>query len=274
MIIFKGEFHTVEDLNGLLNPPRFIIRSSYGNDSIALIQWAHENELPNVVVMYSDTGWARKWWQIERIPEAERWVKSLGFRPVQVKSIGMEALIKKKKSWPFRLAQFCTQELKINPAAEWLKKHDPYCRSIILTGVRREESANRKLAPHFRLNNFNDGGRTMISPLVEYNEEQRNELLKRAGFEPLAHRSEECRCINANKDDLKRFDNNDINEIKRLETEMGFTSKNKPRVMYRPSKYMGATGIDEVVKWANSERGKYKLPDDEGECNDDGYCGS
>ena len=41
---------------------RFVIRASYGNDSIALIQWAREECLTDVVVLYSDTGWSRAWW--------------------------------------------------------------------------------------------------------------------------------------------------------------------------------------------------------------------
>ena len=39
-----------------------LIFASYGNDSIALIQWAHERGLPGVHVAYGDTGWAADWW--------------------------------------------------------------------------------------------------------------------------------------------------------------------------------------------------------------------
>jgi hypothetical protein len=46
-----------------------IICCSGGNDSVALIQWAHENALPAVTVLYNDTGWAAPWWpaRIEEI---------------------------------------------------------------------------------------------------------------------------------------------------------------------------------------------------------------
>ncbi len=37
---------------------RFVIFASYGNDSVALIQWAREWKLEDVAVVYSDTGWA------------------------------------------------------------------------------------------------------------------------------------------------------------------------------------------------------------------------
>ena len=38
-----------------------VIFASYGNDSIALIQWAHERDLTDVAVAYSDTGWGAPW---------------------------------------------------------------------------------------------------------------------------------------------------------------------------------------------------------------------
>lgn len=264
--------------------PRFIIRSSYGNDSIALIQWAFEQELEGVVVVYSDTGWARKWWETERVPHAEQWVRSLGFIPVQVKSVGMEAIVKQHKGWPFRLGQFCTDELKIAPMQAWLAAHDPDKRAVILTGVRREESENRKSAPHYRLKSPNDGDRCMVSPLLEFTESRRDELITRAGFVPLAHRSEECRCINAGKEDIKRFDEDDVTAIERIESEAGYTSKGKPRVMYRPNKHLGATGIRQIMEWARSARGKYVAPtpmdpdDDIAEqdtvaCQKEGWCG-
>jgi hypothetical protein len=256
-------------------PVRFIIRSSYGNDSVALIQWAHEQELEGVVVVYSDTGWARKWWATERVPEMEAWARSLGFRAEQVVSAGMETIVQQHKGWPFRLAQFCTEELKIRPMQAWLAENDPDRRAVILTGLRREESFNRRSAPAFRLNSPHDGGRVMVAPLVEFTEAERNALLERAGVAPLEHRSEECRCINSGRRDIARFDEDDLSEIERIEAGLGNTSKGKPRVMFRPNKFMGATGIREIKRWADSERGKYEPAEEEESsvCQVEGWCG-
>lgn len=74
----------------------FIIFASYGNDSIALIQWAYEQNLKNVCVLFSDTGWADPRW-LERVSKAEQWVRDLGFSSSRTESEGMEALIKSKK---------------------------------------------------------------------------------------------------------------------------------------------------------------------------------
>ena len=54
-----------------------LIFASYGNDSIALIQWAHERGLPGVHVAYGDTGWAAEWWA-GRVDQAEARVRTLG----------------------------------------------------------------------------------------------------------------------------------------------------------------------------------------------------
>jgi len=54
-----------------------IIFSSFGNDSLALIQWAIDNKLDNVVVAYSNTKWGRDDWQ-ERVDTAREWLKGHG----------------------------------------------------------------------------------------------------------------------------------------------------------------------------------------------------
>lgn len=254
-----------------MNAPRFVLRASYGNDSVALIQLVREWGLDGVTVLYSDTGWARQNWA-ERVAAMEAWVTSIGFDAARTTSVGMEALVRSKKMWPQRLMQFCTKELKIKPTIEWLATNDPERKAIILTGVRREESAHRKAHPSFILCSANDGGRTVISPLAECAEEERNALIRRAGFEPLPHRSEECKCINSGRADISRWDAGDIAEIKRIEDSLGYSSKGKPRTMFRPNKFMGASGIEEIKKWAHSPRGEYEPPDEAGEPCDTGWC--
>lgn len=256
---------------------RLVIGASYGNDSLALIQVVFEEGWRNVDVVYSDTGWAARWWP-ERVARMETWVRSLGFRPHIVASEGMRALVDRKKGWPRQGIQFCTEELKIKPAIDWLEKNDPEKLSIRAVGVRREESENRASFPVWRASNPADGGRPCYAPLASFTVEQRDAALHRAGFEPLPHRSKECfPCINSNRADLLVLaeDEQRIAEIEQIENDMGFTGKGKPKTMFRPYRYMGATGIREVVRWAKSDRGKFSLDDGTGGGNcDGGYCGT
>lgn len=53
-----------------------IIFASLGNDSVALIQWAIDQKLEDIIVAYSDTGWASPDWG-ERINVAREWLAKL-----------------------------------------------------------------------------------------------------------------------------------------------------------------------------------------------------
>lgn len=246
---------------------RFVIFSSYGNDSCALIQWAHEWELEGVAVVYSDTGWATAGWA-ERVVEKEAWVRSLGFTPYRTQSIGFRQLARDKKGFPTQRYQWCSYVLKIEPGMRWLEEYDPRKSAICIVGARRDEAANplstRAKFPEYLVRSENHGGRMMLAPMVDYDAAARNALLIRAGVAPLPHRSGECKCINSNKSDMRRFSEADIAEIEAAETEIG-------RPMYRPHRHLGATGIRAIIRWAHSERGKYE-PDPQQEICNSGWC--
>lgn len=237
---------------------KHIIFASYGNDSIALIQWAREKGLDDVHVAYSDTGWAAPFWA-ERVDRCEAWVRSLGFTHHRIESEGMRSLVERKKGWPRQGYQYCTTHLKLEPAKAWLAEHDPEGEAVCLVGIRRAESRARRAFPEWTEDSDNHGGRTLWAPLVRFSDEDRDKLLRRAGFEPLPHRSQECYpCVNANRGDIRLLTEARIADIEAFETALGFTSKGKPRTMFRPYRHQGASGIREVAKWANSERGQYQ----------------
>ena len=256
---------------------KYVIFASYGNDSVALIQWAHETGLIDVVVLYSDTGWASDDWDA-RVSGAENWVRSLGYTPTRTASMGMEALVRSRSGWPRQGLQFCTWELKILPAKQRLDEIDPDKEATCLVGVRRAESANRRSFPEHTPHSPNHGERPLWAPLVDHTDEMRNALVHRAGFVPLPHRSMECfPCINSNRGDLRALvsDEARIAHIERIEKDLGYTSKGKPRTMFRPYRHMGATGIREIIRWAAAERGQFDPDDGTGGGNcDSGFCGS
>lgn len=247
--------------------PRYVIFSSYGNDSCALIQWAREWKLEGVAVVYSDTGWSTEGWA-SRVAEKEKWVQSLGFVPYRTTSIGFRQLARDKKGFPTQRYQWCSYVLKIAPGARWLEENDPDKRAICLVGARRDEAADplstRAKFPEYLVRSENHGGRMMLAPMVGYDAAARDALLLRAGVEPLPHRSGECKCINSNKADMRRFSEDDVREIEAAESEIG-------RPMYRPHRHLGATGIREVIRWAQSAHGKY-APEPEAENCNSGWC--
>ena len=126
-------------------PISFVLFTSWGNDSVAMAQLAHEYGLPHrqrCVALFSDTGWADPTW-VKRVEAAEAWATSLGFEVHRTQSIGFADLARKRKTFPRGHMQFCTGELKIEPAKRWLEQHDPDCRATAVNGVRRAESLRR-----------------------------------------------------------------------------------------------------------------------------------
>ena len=245
----------------------YVIKASYGNDSVALIQWCFENDVQDATILYNDTGWSHRDWGW-RVAIMERWAESLGFGTDRTQSIGLEQLVRNKKSWPRQGIQFCTQQLKMEPTENWMNVNDPLKQSVSVLGVRRAESAKRASFPV-----FHEGldGRTVWAPMALLSDAQRDDLLSRAGIAPLPHRSDECfPCINSNRDDIRRLSDERIAEIEAIEDSLGFTSKGKPRTMFRPYRYMGATGIRAIVEWAWSRRGQYGKTGDLFDSLDDG----
>jgi hypothetical protein len=158
----------------------------------------------------------------------------------------------------------------------WLDENDPQKEAVCMVGVRREESQARRAFPRVTEESPNHGGRELWAPLVSHTTADRDALLARAGFEPLPHRSMECfPCINSNRSDLRLLaeDPARVAQIAALERDMGHTANGKPRTMFRPYRHMGAVGIEEVVRWAVADHGKFAPEDESGGC-DSGYCGN
>ena len=251
-----------------------VLFCSYGNDSIALIQWAHEHDLKDVVCIYSDTGWSASWWS-DRVAKGEALVQGYGFTTARTQSEGMLELVRRKRGWPGAggQGQFCTAELKVLPALEWLDANDPGKEATAITGVRRSESKHRSDAPEHVDESERHGGRDLWQPLVRHTDEMRDALLHRAGFDVLPHRSLECYpCINANIDDIRLLSEDRIKLIDITEKDLGLTRKGKPRVMFRAARRKGAVGIRAVVQWAAAPRPRDQMEMFPAQC-DSGYCG-
>lgn len=231
-----------------------IISCSGGNDSVALIQWAIERKLKDVYCVYSNTKWSVDWWP-KRMEKVKKYCERNNIRYIEVDSEGMESLVRRKKGWPqCRRMQFCTAELKVIPFLELADRIDPEFEAICMVGVRREESKERSDYPEYIEESERHGGRSLWAPLVNLRESQRDELLERAGFDVLPHRSLECfPCVCSNKGDIKRLTPERIEYIAELEIAMGHTKNGKLRTIFRPKRHLGAIGIKEVYKWATRD---------------------
>lgn len=228
-----------------------VISSSYGNDSLALIQWAKETDLQDVTVCYIDTGWAGEGW-MDRVEMGERFAKACGFEVVRIRpELQFADLMRLKKGFPNQRFQWCSAQLKGIPFLNWIDSVDREGEAVVLVGKRRAESKERAGTPEFIESSDYHGGRKLWHPLYAHTDAGRNALLERAGFEPLPHRSLECDpCVNSNRADFRRLSLEDIVKTAALETEIGKT-------IFRPARHNGAKGIMEVVEWAKYSRGQF-----------------
>lgn len=266
------------DFDGLALRPDLVLKCSYGNDSIALIQFINEynliHPLGKVVVLYNNTGWAAKWWP-GRVSNGERLVEKYGFIPAQTARFDFKAMVFSHNIWPDKMRRFCTEEAKIIPTMHWLSRHDPDGQSELVCGVRREESADRRNWPEYVDSDATNEGRPQWSPLVLLNVAERDELIHRAGWVPLPHRSRECRCVLANSSDIKTWDEDDLAEIEGIEKEMGERNRERAfsnKFMFHPFRKKGRPqGIREVFQWAKNVKPKAAKLEPGGGC-DSGYC--
>lgn len=250
-----------------------VIFASYGNESVALIQFAHEAKMHDVTVAYNNTGWAAAKWP-DRVARGRAWAESLGFQTVEIPSMGMDGLVAMKKAWPRgggRKYQFCTEHLKALPTLIWLNKVDPDHDVICMVGIRREESAERANFPEWTEESEHHGGRMLHAPLVRHTESMRDALIAKTPLELLPHRSKECYpCVNARHGEIAAMDEPAIVKVEAIENRAGINSKGNARVMFSPAKHGGSVGIRAVVEYRR--HGHDDLYEPQG-C-DGGWCGS
>lgn len=246
----------------------YIACASWGNDSVALVAWLTEHApTARRVVVHNVTGWQSQDWPA-RIERCAAWAAGLGWESYTTRSDLVQLAGTGSRGFPSSVRPWCSRALKIDPTLQLLHTLDPEREAVVCVGVRREESARRNTFPeHVAADDPNNGhgGRDCWAPLVRMTAGERNDILRRYGFEPLPHRSRECHpCMGADKADLRSLTEERIAEIEAAEAAVG-------RTFFPPSKAMGAKGIRAVVRWAHTDHGRYH--EAQVSLCDGGWCG-
>lgn len=244
---------------------RHFLSSSCGNDSVAMLVKALRDKVPNLTVIYSQTGWGSKDWPA-RVALVRKYCLERGVPFVEVGGTHtFQSLIRERKGFPMPGKTWCSLHLKAVPFLMWADEADPKSRAVVMIGKRRDESFSRRETPEFIASSEHHGDRKVWHPLAFVVEAERDQLLISAGFEVLEGRSRECSpCVNANRTDMRQMDERDIAKTIDLE-------KLVDQNMFRPHHHMGANGFAQVIKWAHSPRGKYEPPEVVSGCTE-GYC--
>lgn len=225
----------------------YVIHSNFGNDSLALIQWAYEYPLENITVCYIDTGWAGQGW-MAHVERCEQFVRARGFTSVHLTSrASFERLMIVKNGFPAGKYQWCGLHLKGITLLQWLDDVDPGTSATVLYGKRRQHSRQTDPINEFIEQSEHHGERRVWHPLYAHSTEQRDALLARAGITPLPHQSRQCfPCINTPWSELRDISEADIAKTEELEEELGAT-------LYAPRLPQGASDIRSVVNWVRAE---------------------
>lgn len=196
----------------------YVLVGNFGNESIALMQWIIEAKLAEKSVFVSiDTGWACDSW-LERVEQAERYATQHSLKPVRLQApASMQQLVRDRKAFPNKKFQWCTSLLKGITLNAWLDEIDPLCESIIMLGKRGLENA----IPEFIEQSEHYQQRKVWHPLTHHTVQMQSDLIHRAGFKVLTHRSLECDpCIHSQSVDLARLSAMNIAQTASLEQEI------------------------------------------------------
>lgn len=177
-----------------------------------------------------------------------------GYQPTDILTFPLMATIKGR--FPSRMAQFCTEKLKLRPVRRWVRVHFPDGDYEYYSGVRRDESARRRQTPFRDFDEFYDAYRN--NPIADWSKPMCFDFVKAHGeaINPLYrlgfNRVGCAPCINSGKDDIlnwvRRFPEM-IDKVRGWENEIG-RSYFAPIVPGMEINY-----IDDIVAWSQTSRG-------------------
>lgn len=205
----------------MLYSVRYFIFGNYGDNTIAVMQWAYEQNFSDVTVIHTLTGWMANTWN-ERIAQGQQRAKEYDFNVVTLQPVAdFSSLIRDRKSFPNSKFQWCPSFLKALPFLNWLDEVDPQCEATILLGSRQADSEKRQNLTEFIEESEHYGERKIWHPLYNYSKIQRDNLITKANFSILNHRSLECHpCIHSSLSEIKNLDQESILRLSNLEKEI------------------------------------------------------
>ena len=198
------------------------IISNFGDDSIALIQWAYDNQLDSLVVLSVDTGWQASSWHT-RLKQAQKWLNTLGVTHHHLKNEhGFAELVQARKQFPSQQFHWCAGFLKGIVLLNWLEHNDEDGEATILLANRRDMSKLQSDLPEKIAESERFDDREVYYPLANFCRTQRDALITKTPFKkPLNHRSLECQpCTHLTQRDIPNLSDEDINKVTSLENSI------------------------------------------------------
>lgn len=234
----------------------FILIANFGNDSIALIEWAKQNKLKNLKIVSVDTGWAAPRWQ-KRVELAREYILKAGFEFIRLDSpLSFPELVKSKNNFPNTKFHWCAKFLKGLPILDYLDEIDPELETVILLSKRRAQAEKLANMHEFEEESELFGWRKLWHPMCELSLAERDQLITQAGFEILNTRSLECDpCIYNQKRDFVEMEPESKSKLEKLEAELGRPMFAQSALDNLEDKNLGADERDVYFTGCGSEFG-------------------
>lgn len=198
-----------------------VLIANFGNASLAMIQWAIEVQLDNFSVLSVNTGWQSGLWQ-QHLDKVWAYLDNNGIQYHHLKSQkNFAECVLDRGSFPSKKFQWCPSFLKGLPILDWLDEHDMNAEAIIhLAKMRTSSRINQTLVSGMANEHYDD--RIIEYPLLDFSIEERDKLIKNAGFEIQSTNSQECMpCIHATQSDWQAMMPADLEKIRALESQLG-----------------------------------------------------
>ncbi|MFT6834227.1 MAG: hypothetical protein ACJA0H_000254 [Francisellaceae bacterium] len=198
-----------------------LIISDLGDDGIALIQWAFNQQLDNIQVLYVDTNWQSNYWK-KRITQVENWCVKLDlkFNIIQPQADFRRQVIEHNQ-FPSIKFQWCAGLIKGIAMIDWLEIHDDTEEAIILLPNRKDMSLSQTIIEEKIEENEYYNERQTWYPLINYTEKQRNDLINLTPFDKIEKPAESCSpCIYNISRQLRTLSVKDIEKTHSLEQKI------------------------------------------------------
>lgn len=222
-----------------------VVFGNLGNETVALMEWAYQQQLSDVNVVFVMTGWMAQHWQ-QRIDAARALAQRYQFQFHTINSKpDFTTLMQERHAFPDTKFQWCAGFLKGLPLLEWLDRHDSQAEAVILLGLHRNSRSQKQL-PEYTLESEHFGERTLRHPLYQHTVAQLQALVQAADMAWLPHRALECDpCVNSTCADFQRLSAADIAKTQALEQQLG-------RTMFTSGE-AGDNSIEHIVQWAQRQ---------------------
>lgn len=223
-----------------------LILGNFGTESLALIEWAHQQNCSDIVLCYFDTGWAGSQWG-ERIASGQQLLTDYGYQFLSLKpEADFVELTTQRQHFPTAKSAWCVSFLKALPLSDWLEKHDTHCQAEIWLGLYRDRSRAYSQLNEYVYDSEHFDGRTIRYPLYNYSEKQIISLAKQTKLPLSSRRSLECEpCVNNNIADFQQIQSPDIQKVDSLEQKFNITMFDNVKP--------GDNHIQNIVKWVQSQ---------------------